>query len=609
MANDLGAAAISRHNIGESCLDQALLYAKRGWGVFPVYQAASIGVCSCPKGTACSSVGKHPRIQRGFKAATTDEAVVRDWWERWPNANIGIATGKGSLLVVIDVDPRNGGDESLCQLQETYGELSSRLIVETGGSGQHIYFSYPDQSVDLRSRDLTAGVQVKADGGYVVAPPSLHTSGEHYRWASADISAVFPSPMPDWLIALVAENSTKSGSSTSIIKNIEYGARNTTLVEIAGVMRRKGLTPDELLPTLNAVNEGRCNPPLPQEEVVRVANSIGRYPSADSAFAEANVVSNVMQVGQERAWNSHSSPQPLERFTIKQLHEKHTKIPSLPFLDAPDLPIFFKGLSHIVAAYPKVGKTELLFFQCSAWARSGMRIDYISEESRTIWGERVHRLESLPPEETFGVLPALGDAVGSILETVKQSPAELVVVDSTKLLRIEDTNSEGEVASALLPIIAAARANSATLIIAAHHSKIRGSYGRGLTGNHVFLALVDSALEIDRVPHNRFERSVNGLSRLFEIPDFIYEKRGKSFVVTDRRSNGVTMLSVKDRVMRVLQPKESEAKTQAGLKSLIGDPEPGDSTLNKALDDLYKERRISRDPVSPAKGKTYRYWS
>jgi len=174
-------------------LDEALQYAQRGWSVFPVYQAVSAGVCSCPEGVACTSVGKHPRTQQGFKAATTDEAIIQDWWARWPKANIGIATGNVSKLVVIDVDPRNGGDESLRQLEDSHGDLSSGLVVQTGGGGQHIYFTYPDGGIDLKSHVLTVGVDIKADGGYVVAPPSLHASGKEYRWATSDNHTVVPS--------------------------------------------------------------------------------------------------------------------------------------------------------------------------------------------------------------------------------------------------------------------------------------------------------------------------------------------------------------------------------------------------------------------------------
>ena len=245
-------------------LDEALQYAQRGWSVFPVYQAVSVGVCSCPEGVACSSVGKHPRTQQGFKVATTDEAIIRDWWAKWPKANIGIATGKKSGLVVIDVDPRNGGNEGLRQLEDTHGELSSGLVVQTGGDGQHIYFTYPDGGIGIRSDDLADGVEVKADGRCVVAPPSLHASGKEYRWATSDSHTVVPSLMPKWLVDMILKPKPVTVSPISIINEIPEGARNITLTSLAGAKRRRGLETDELLPALIAVNDGQCNPPLPE---------------------------------------------------------------------------------------------------------------------------------------------------------------------------------------------------------------------------------------------------------------------------------------------------------------------------------------------------------
>src|SRR5713226_1159337 len=98
-------------NGSESSLDAALDYARRGWFVFPVFEPTDGGRCTCNR-SDCDSPAKHPRTRNGFKAATTDELQIRQWWGRWPQANVGIATGVNSDLVVIDIDPRNGGNES-----------------------------------------------------------------------------------------------------------------------------------------------------------------------------------------------------------------------------------------------------------------------------------------------------------------------------------------------------------------------------------------------------------------------------------------------------------------------------------------------------------------
>lgn len=101
-------------------LQAALAYAAHGWAVFPVYCARD-GVCSCWQGSGCEHPGKHPHTDHGFKDATKDTDVIRQWWTQWPDANIGIATGAVSGIVIVDIDPKNGGDLTLDQLIEYMG--------------------------------------------------------------------------------------------------------------------------------------------------------------------------------------------------------------------------------------------------------------------------------------------------------------------------------------------------------------------------------------------------------------------------------------------------------------------------------------------------------
>src|SRR5215468_4020275 len=93
-------------------LEAALTYARYGWAVFPVYEVIHRDECACGK-VACKDAGKHPRTRNGLKDATTDEATIQGWWQRWPDANVAVACGAESGLIVLDVDPRHHGDESL----------------------------------------------------------------------------------------------------------------------------------------------------------------------------------------------------------------------------------------------------------------------------------------------------------------------------------------------------------------------------------------------------------------------------------------------------------------------------------------------------------------
>lgn len=173
----------------------ALRLAERGFAVFPLHtpdprapkgvneKGEPTGGCSCRKPT-CEHAGKHPRNLNGVTGATTDPEQVRKWWSMFPDANIGLATGRdlpgGGFLAVLDIDPRNDGDASLEELERKHGPLPDTHQVRTGGGGWHYYFTSPEP---VRTRpNLAPGVDLKAIGGYVVAPPSLHASGARYEW-------------------------------------------------------------------------------------------------------------------------------------------------------------------------------------------------------------------------------------------------------------------------------------------------------------------------------------------------------------------------------------------------------------------------------------------
>jgi putative DNA primase/helicase len=185
------------------CLAAALAYAARGWRVLPVhcprFLAGGAVACSCDRGE-CDSVGKHPIIAGWTAKATTDADVIRGWWQEWPDANVGILTGPESRIVVLDVDLRNGGFEALGRLCDEHGQLPETFEVFSGGGGRHCYFKHPGRRVPSRANALGPGLDVKGDGGLVVAPPSLHASGDRYRAAWED--GKLPD-MPDWLLTRV----------------------------------------------------------------------------------------------------------------------------------------------------------------------------------------------------------------------------------------------------------------------------------------------------------------------------------------------------------------------------------------------------------------------
>jgi len=167
-------------------LDYALEYASRGWAVLPLHWIENL-FCSCGN-QACSSAGKHPLVAGGSNTDTTDPQRITDWWTSDPNANIGIATGSASGLIVIDVDagPSKTGYSSLAKLEAQYGEIPRDHCVTTGSGGLHIYLSAPQTEIRNSASKLAEHIEIRGEGGYVVAPPSLHRSGNCYTWGSTN---------------------------------------------------------------------------------------------------------------------------------------------------------------------------------------------------------------------------------------------------------------------------------------------------------------------------------------------------------------------------------------------------------------------------------------
>lgn len=127
--------------------------------------------CSC-RGPDCRSPAKHPRLRRGLHDATLDPALIRRWWERWPHAGVAVRTGAESRLVVVDVDRHSGGFTSLGQLQRRHGRVPPTPVTLTGGGGRHYWFRHPGHSVANSTGRLGAGIDIRGDGGYVMAPPT-----------------------------------------------------------------------------------------------------------------------------------------------------------------------------------------------------------------------------------------------------------------------------------------------------------------------------------------------------------------------------------------------------------------------------------------------------
>jgi len=255
-------------------LNAALGYAALGWRVFPIRCPVftAFGVrCSCNK-KDCRNPGKHSHILKFQSAASTNHTAIEGWWKEWPDANIGIVTGRTSRIVVLDVDPRNDGDESLGKLTQLHGALPETVTAVTSGGG----------SLD---RDAYPGLDIQADKVCVVAPPSRHKTGEKYRWVEGlEPHCTEMAPLPSWILREITgaskkrpRNRTKTGELAKSESVVTKGGRNIYLISFAGAVSTYCTTQTELEDYVSIHNETHCKPPLPKSEVENVANSAARY--------------------------------------------------------------------------------------------------------------------------------------------------------------------------------------------------------------------------------------------------------------------------------------------------------------------------------------------
>jgi hypothetical protein len=243
----------------------ALEYLARGWAVVAIVPGE-----------------KRPIVgwQR-YQRVLPREQEIDDWFREQPDANIAIVTGALSGMLVLDVDPRHGGAESLRRLQAERGPLAPTPQVATGGGGRHIYFAHPGGTVRNRVA-LMPGIDVRGDGGLVVAPPSLHPSGRRYAWLERHSPEdLAPAPLPHWLREQLGAERTRRGHSPGhwrrlVREGVEQGERNNSVASLAGHLLWHGVDPEVVMELMLCWNRARCRPPLDDGEVAHVVASITR---------------------------------------------------------------------------------------------------------------------------------------------------------------------------------------------------------------------------------------------------------------------------------------------------------------------------------------------
>jgi hypothetical protein len=275
----------------------ALAAVGRGWWVFPCHGIRLGGGCTCGR-PDCRHPGKHPRTARGHRDASVDPEVVRRWWGRWPDANIGVAC-EPSGLVVIDIDPRHGGAATWAAWVRADGVDLVRTVTSlTGGGGRHLYFrAAAGRSPRDGAGRLGAGVDVKARG-YVLLPPSAHATGRRYRWlpgAGPDDRDVEPLPAAlrnaDCGLRIAGSDRDRAaihiphsglevgdGGVAALLAGTAEGGRNVLLFRLACRLRGGGM-PEARALALVLRAAANCRPPYDRAAAAELTRRVYRtYP-------------------------------------------------------------------------------------------------------------------------------------------------------------------------------------------------------------------------------------------------------------------------------------------------------------------------------------------
>ncbi len=287
-----------------SMLEAALRYAELGYPVFP-----------CAPGT------KRPLTANGFLDAVTDAGQIEQWWTERPNANIAIAT---IGLLVVDID--SADNTWLADEPDKQIELASGALSLTAGGGRHYLFRQPEgRHWHNTTGRLAERVDTRADGGYIVVPPSVLEGRKAYRWSpdlELDVSPeLLPEP-PQWLsleLDQLAGGSQSDHVAGEVLANsIPSGQRNTTLARLAGTMRRAGMSRAEILAAILQTNSDRCDPPLDEREVERIATSVARYEPDQVSVA---LVENHWEQDNPKPASARAGPLRYAAITSRELAE------------------------------------------------------------------------------------------------------------------------------------------------------------------------------------------------------------------------------------------------------------------------------------------------
>jgi len=568
-------------------LEEVLGYAERDCPIIPLHSRAVNGGCTCEKSN-CGSPAKHPRTPHGLKDATTDTNTIRRWWTRWPDANIGLATGRVSRLAVVDCDSQ----EAVNGFLSAYSEAAGTAQVETG-RGRHFFFQWEAGIRNDAGRILGEGIDVRGEGGFVILPPSLHANGNRYRW----LNESDPQPLPQGLRdALMRRTTGRDKSQRDSLERIKEGERNSTLTSLGGTMRRRRMSLQALEAALLVENAQKCDPPLPETEVRRIAESVSRYKPKEEAensfphYREQTVRKEMIL----QSWGEYVNSVPEAReYTVDGI------LPECGLV--------------VCSGRGKEGKSTLIIHACRSIAAGEPFLD-----RPTIQKPVVYINYEMPPDY-------LGDLLGAAdcpenayivdrpdpvltLPTIKKlieavdSGSGMLVIDSFRgafKLRGDAENSAGG-AGVILRQLQDLAVKTGWLILVIHHSNRGGREGTdSISGTSDWIAAPDVIWTWQRPDPNK-DGTLYVEGRIPPVDSITVklslEECNFTGTVTQSRHETEKQL--------VLETLSLDWKSTESIAAETGLPE---ATARKRLNSLYKERWIVVRDGEGKKGSPHRW--
>ncbi len=546
--------------------EHAKAYVERGWSVIPVGD------------------NKKPMINwKEFQERRATDQELEKWFSDPHVKGIGIVTGMISNLAVVDVDKKSGGMESIKKFH-----TPPTVIVRTGGGGFHYYFKYPSGArIKTAAGEIAAGIDVRGEGGYVVAPPSTHLSGNKYEWATAPDDAEL-ADLPEWVIK--NQQNTQKKDFVEIAKGVPEGMRNYSSTQMIGKLLQQKRSAKDLpwlWEVVRAWNERNQNP-LPEKELRATFDGITRKEFSKSETGSAKML--------------FDSPLNLSDLltgdtTVEWIVDQLLATGSITILSG-DPSSFKTWITLHLALCVATGIPLFGEFKCIQ-----KRVLVLNEEdSKSRIGHRLKQLgvEGNPPiffHICSGFRVDNEKHIESIISLIEREDIGFIIIDSLRRVLTGDENESTAINNAI-QLLRKLSIKDVTILITHHHGKKHEqSCGRhSMRGSSDILAGIDSHYMVKPVREKRLQFTQNkqrdnqGLGQfevdILEVDDKIFFEYTGNASAPQRQKSKIEI--AKEQILLMLEDQSGiDRKT---LYSGINDV--GNNNINEALKELEQEKRI-----------------